>query len=66
MSHGHSGKFLRRQCKIYLSVDRLGEQKVQKSSFFELSESPKSKIFPLVGTMVLPSLQTSRFELLGG
>ena len=41
MSCGYSGKFLCRQCKIQLSRDNLGEQKVLKSAFFRLSESLK-------------------------
>ena len=57
MSRGHSGKFSRRQCKFHLSMDRLGEQKVLESSFFELSKSLKSKILS-VGTIVPPPRNT--------
>ena len=39
-------------------MDKLGEQKVLESSFFELSRNLKSKIFPPVSTMVLPLRNT--------
>ena len=38
MSGGYSGKFLQRQCKIQLSRDNLGEQKVLKSAFCRFSK----------------------------
>ena len=43
---------------VQLSRDTLGEQKVLESLFFRLSESLKFKIFPLVGTIVLPPRYT--------
>ena len=71
MPRGHSGKFSQKQCKIHLSMDKLGEQKILEGSFFELSESVKTKSFLRWAPwcrlrQILASLQTSRFELLGG
>ena len=43
MPDGYSGKFSQRQCKIQLSGDNLGEQKVLESVFFRLSKSLNSK-----------------------
>ena len=54
LSRGHSGKFSRKQYKIHFSGDRLGEQNVLESLFFELSDSLKFKIFPPMGAMVQP------------
>ena len=47
----YSGKFSRRECKIRLSRDNLGEQKAPRERIFRLSESPKSKN---LATIVLP------------
>ena len=58
MSCGYSGKFSQRQWNIQFSKDHLGEQKVLESSFFRLSQSLKFKIFPPVGTLVLPPRYT--------
>ena len=55
MSRGYSGKFSRKKLKIQLFRDNLKEQNVLNSLFFGISESLKCKIFPLVGTIVLPS-----------
>ena len=43
-SCGYSVEFSQRQCKIQLTRDNLGEQKVLEISFFRLSECLKSKI----------------------
>ena len=43
MSGEYLRKFSRRQCKIQLSRDILGEQKALKSAFFRLSKKLKSK-----------------------
>ena len=71
MSCGYSEMLSQRQCKIQLCMYRLGEQKVLESLFFELSKSLKSKIFHRWAPWChlrekLTSLQTCRFELLGG
>ena len=49
MSGGYSGKLSQRQCKIQLSRDDLGDQKVLESALFRLSKSLKSII---ITTMV--------------
>ena len=41
MSREYSGKFSQRQCKIQLSKDNLGEEKVLESSFCGISKSLK-------------------------
>ena len=43
MSRACQKKMLQKQCKIHLSKNNLGKQKVLESSFFELSERLKSK-----------------------
>ena len=62
MGINYSGRFSQRQCKIQLSRDNLGEQKVLGSALFKLSKSLKSKIFtaivpPLEYTVILGLLQ---------
>ena len=58
MCRGHSGRFVRRKWKMKRFRDNLREQNVLKSLFFGLSEILKSKIFPVVGTMVPPLTYT--------
>ena len=41
---GYSGKFSKRQCKIQLPMDNVGEQKVLESFLVKFSKSLKSKI----------------------
>ena len=60
MPRGYSRKFSRDPCKIQLSRDNLGEQKVLEGAFSEFSESLQPKIFTSLTTMV-PSLGYTGF-----